>query len=83
MIYVCFTPESGHFSALAFMSAYDPKQTFVGLYGSATTYNRRAMKTTSMIALLLGLAVVSVLVVRRAHESHAPVARWIGSILSE
>ena len=45
------------------MSAFDPKQTFVGLYGSATTYNRRAMKTTSMIALLLGLTVVSVLVV--------------------
>ena len=45
------------------MSAFDPKQTFVGLYGSVTTYNRRAMKTTSMIALLLGLAVVSVLVV--------------------
>jgi len=24
---VRFTPESGHFSALAFMSAYDPKRT--------------------------------------------------------
>ena len=28
MIYVRFTPESGPFSALAFMSAYDPKRTF-------------------------------------------------------
>ena len=34
VIYVCFTPESGHFSALAFMSAYDPKRTFIGFYGS-------------------------------------------------
>jgi hypothetical protein len=63
VIGVRFTPEYGHFSALAFMSAYDPKQTFVGLHGSATTYNRWTMETTSMIALLLGLAVVSVLVV--------------------
>jgi hypothetical protein len=28
VIGVRFTPESRHFSALAFMSAYDPKRTF-------------------------------------------------------
>ena len=33
-IYVRFTPESGPFSALAFMSAFDPMWTFVGLLGS-------------------------------------------------
>ncbi len=32
---VRFTPESGPFSALAFMSAYDPKRTFIGLCDEA------------------------------------------------
>ena len=31
MIDVCFTPESGPFSAMAFMSANDPKLTLIGL----------------------------------------------------
>ena len=60
---VRFPPERGHLGRGCNTSAFDPKKTFVGLYGSATTYNRRAVKTTSMIALLLGLTVVSVLVV--------------------
>ncbi len=30
MIYVRLAPESGPFSALAFMSAYDPKRTLRG-----------------------------------------------------
>ncbi len=34
-IYVRFTPESGPFSSLAFMSAIDPKRTFIGICGSA------------------------------------------------
>jgi len=28
MIYVCFTTENGHFSALAILFAFDPLQTF-------------------------------------------------------
>ena len=34
-IYVRFTSESGPFSALAFMSAFDPKRTLIRLYGLA------------------------------------------------
>ncbi len=34
VIYGRFTPESRPFSSLAFMSANDPKRTFVGLRGS-------------------------------------------------
>ncbi len=35
MIYVRFTPESGHSYGLGSMSAFDPKRTFIGLRGSA------------------------------------------------
>jgi len=44
--YVRFTPESGPFSAPAFMSAFDPKRTFVGLRGSAGIYRK------SMVSIL-------------------------------
>ncbi len=68
---VSFRSESGPGAEGPFSSAFDPKRTFVGLYSSATTYNRRAMKTTPIIALLLGLAVVSVLVAWRGLETVA------------
>jgi len=34
-IYVRFTPESGHIRRVRLMSAFDPKQTFIGICGSA------------------------------------------------
>jgi len=69
------------------MSSLPPKADILGKYekgllmtqsGHSLDYtvqqrpnNRRAMKTTSMIALLLGLAVVSVLVVWQGLETEA------------
>ncbi len=46
---VRFNPESGPFSALAFMSAFDPKRTFVELLNSDIFYEKSVGLGTGML----------------------------------
>ena len=51
---VRFTPESGHFSALAFRSAFDPKRTFDGMSGFGRGVRKRSVCYTSLTPLSIG-----------------------------